>query len=363
MEDERLYDSGEKENTTGTAKCPGCGAELEFDPESSSLKCPFCGYSEKVDLKNDCKENDLEKLFEDASNSWGSETHVFICNNCGAKEILNKNEIAKNCSYCGTTNVIEKEEISGLKPDSVVPFKIAHDNAVELVKKWAKKKFYAPRKFKKEMKPEDISGSYSPCFTFDINTRSFYSGKLGKHYTQSVTRNGKTTTVTKTRYFYIKGTIDKFFDDITIHASDRLSQKNLNKLKGFDTNRAERYKDTFLHGFTAQAADRGGKDCFNDAKKIMNIEIRKAILRRYTYDTIEYLDIKTNTSDETYKYCLLPIWFGHYTYKNVLYNFFVNGENGTVTGKTPKSALKIILTIGVIALIIGFFILLAYLGE
>ena len=62
----------------------------------------------------------------------------------------------------------------------------------------------------------------------------------------------------------------------------------------------------------------------------------------------------------TYKYLLLPIYVGHFSFRQKLYNFFVNGQNGKVTGKTPLSPIRVGLLVllglaaaaGIVALII-----------
>ena len=179
-----------QENETEIAKCPACGAKMEFDPKSQKLLCPYCGTD--VEIKaNDSQELDFLNMLNSSKNTWGNETHVFRCNNCGAKEVVSKHEIAKECPFCGTTNIVSTEELSGLKPNGIVPFQITKETAVDLATKWARKRFFAPSAFKKSAKPEKVKGTYSPAFTFDAQTKSSYYGRLGRYYYRTVMRNGK----------------------------------------------------------------------------------------------------------------------------------------------------------------------------
>ena len=59
-----------------------------------------------------------------------------------------------------------------------------------------------------------------------------------------------------------------------------------------------------------------------------------------------------------YKYILIPLYVGHCNWKTKLYNFFVNGFNGKVTGKAPVSPLKVgaLVLLG-IAVIVGIVLL------
>ena len=94
----------------------------------------------------------------------------------------------------------------------------------------------------------------------------------------------------------------------------------------------------------------------------MRLSIESSILKKYDYDVKYSLNVSTKFSNEQYKYVLVPIYVGHYKYKNKLYNFFVNGENGKVAGKTPVSAGKVCLTIFIVLLVLGLIVLLYYLA-
>lgn len=354
----QINEGAVQENTTETAQCPACGAKMVFDPEKQKLLCPYCGSLEDIDMSRLSQELDFGILLANPQNNWGSEAHVFRCNNCGAKEVLSKNEIAKDCPFCGTTNVVVTDELPGLKPNAIVPFEISKDKATEIATKWARKKFFAPTAFKKSAKPEKIKGTYSPAFTFDTETNSTYVGRLGKYYYRTVRRNGKSVRVREIRYFMVSGNYGIKFDDILVRASEQISQKDLDNMRPFDTNASKEYSTDFLHGYVAQSNDKAGQECWTEAQKVAKSEIRSRILRKYSYDVVDYLNVSTAFSNVTYKYILLPIYVGHCNWKEKVYNFFVNGKNGKVTGKTPVSPLKVSLLVLLgLAVVAGIFLL------
>ena len=93
----------------------------------------------------------------------------------------------------------------------------------------------------------------------------------------------------------------------------------------------------------------------------MHNRIEREILKKYDYDIKVSLNIDTKYFNEQYKYILVPIYVGHYNYKKKLYNFYVNGYNGRIGGKTPVSKLKVTFTILIILLfIIGGLLLVMY---
>ncbi len=345
------------EKNTDTAKCPACGAEMVFSPEKQRLACPYCGGTQEVDFTQKSSELAFTELLRARGNEWGEETHVFRCNNCGAKEVLENTDIAKECPFCGTTNVTKIEELSGLRPNGVIPFAVDVKTATANVIAWAKRKLFAPRAFKQSVKPEKIKGTYVPAFTFDTQTFTSYTGRLGKYYTRTVRRGGKKKIYRELRYFFVSGTLNASFDDVLVQAGKRVSQRDIDRISPFPTNESNEYSSEFLHGYVAQSNEKSGEECWEEAKEVIFAEIRAKILAKYDYDVVDNLTPHTSYSDVTFKYVLLPLYVGHCNWKTKLYNFFVNGKNGRVTGKVPLSPVKITLAVLLGVLVAGGVIL------
>jgi hypothetical protein len=87
------------------------------------------------------------------------------------------------------------------------------------------------------------------------------------------------------------------------------------------------------------------------------------ILDQYAHDRVAYLNVSTTHENLTYKYVMLPVYVGNFNYKQKLFNFFVNGSTGRVNGKTPKSALKIALTVLFIVAIVAGIVLFIMNGQ
>lgn len=354
--------NAEKTDTLIT-KCPQCGGNMIYDPDSTGLKCEYCGYIVQKSLENFSEEIDLNKLFDDRHDEWGSETHVFRCTNCGATEILARNEISKKCSFCGTSNVVETEEVSGLKPTAVMPFIIDRDQACQKVIVWAKKKWLAPRAFKRSVHPEETFGNFYPAFTFDSATQSSYKGRLGEYYYVTVRVNGKTVRKRKIKWFDVSGEHSTGFDDLLVQAIADTKAKYINKLQPYDTNHSQEYSPDFLQGYSATQYSKDGKQCWAEAKSLMEKVIRQQILAKYHHDCVQYLNVSTRYSNCTFKYVLLPVYIGHCQYTKKIYNYFVNGQTGKVTGKTPISPVKVGIIVLVVLAAIAMVLLFLYLNE
>ncbi len=361
-EKEKSGDEQTAERTyTEIVKCAGCGANMVFHPETQSLICPHCGSKKEFAEYKQAKELELlGGLVKDDKWSGDKET-VFMCENCGANVVLAKGETATDCPFCGTSHVKKKEELSGIKPNAVVPFIFGSDVAATYAKKWAKSKIFAPRGFKKNLVSESIKGVYTPCFTFDSHTSSSYDGRIGTTHTRTVCSGKDKRVETYVVWRNIRGTEYLNFDDVLTTAGSKFDQKKLDKISPYATNAACSFKEEYLLGFMAYHYDRPIEYCWECAKLSMDKKIRKEILSHYVYDEFGYLNVSTTHEEVTYKYVMLPVYVGNFRHKKKVYNYYVNGTTGKTWGKSPKSLWKILGTIFASAAVIGLiYLLLTY---
>lgn len=237
------------ENTdVSVIKCPGCGADMVFDPAAGALSCPYCGGTKGIEKRINAKRDFLLERGEGEVEEGSSE---YECPNCGAAVVLENFATTEECPYCGATNIVKKERLQGLKPDSILPFTVTRDSAFACGKKWLKRKIFAPTKLKKNFKVEQFKGIYEPSFVFASDTFSSYDGKLGEDYYVTVRRGKNTVTERRTRWFFVSGGYNKSFDGIVIEAASSLEQSQMNKLLPYDLGSAEQYKREYLAASTA----------------------------------------------------------------------------------------------------------------
>lgn len=328
-----------------SVKCTGCGSNMVFEPESKTLKCPHCGSQKSFGQTSIAQEIDLVSGLKGNSQWAESDAVAFSCDSCGAKVVLSSGETATSCPFCGTAHVRRVEDLAGVKPNAVIPFSFGYEQAISLSKAWAKKRLYAPREFKKNVSADNVKGVYAPCFTFDSATSSYYEGMIGQTRTRTVGSGKNRRTETYVVWRNIRGTFNYAFDDVLITAGTKLGQSELNRIAPFDTNNSINYQEKCLLGFMAYHYDVELESCWTNAKSIIDSRLRSLILGQYVYDKVSYLNVSTSHSGVTYKYVMLPVYVGNYSFKKKLYNFYVNGCTGKVFGKTPKSIFKIALTV------------------
>lgn len=343
--------------------CPNCGAEAVFDPKTQMLVCPYCNtQTEVAENQTTTYERNIDILFSE-SKVW-TDAETIQCENCGAKETISKGQIATHCPFCGTTNIVKTTDIVGMTPHGVCPFVYNVDDAAKFAKAWARKKAFAPNKFKKSAEPKSISGLYSPAFTFDCSTNTHYKGVLGKTHTRMVRgSDGKMHSEHYTVYFDISGNHSAIHDDVLIHATGNIPNVMLEGLGKYPTESAATYSEKYLAGYPASSYSKDGNQAWSEGKLKIDNTIKQQILKNYTYDKVSSFKADTKYNNRSFKYLLLPVFVGHHKYKQKLYNFYVNGSTGKVSGKAPVSWIKVLLAILGGAALIGAIIALALLGN
>ena len=360
LKTETLMNADQKE--TDLYKCPSCGNDMKFSPETQTLRCDHCGTERTFEKDEFLIERNLQEMLS-INDSWSKEAIVFRCDNCGAKEVLNRSEIAVRCPYCGATNIVETDELSGHKPDGVLPFSVSKDGALEKFRAWVKKRFFVPKKCKKNLDVEGVRGVYSPCWTFDTHAVSTYEGRVGKYYTVTVGSGKNRRTERRIRWYYISGEIERRFDDILISAGPKANETPVAKVSPFDTNNATVYTNEFLAGFSANHYEKGVDDAWREAESIISEQLKRDIKSKHNADVVDYIKQRIKHCSPSCKYVLLPIWVGAMGYRKNTYNFYVNGNTGKVWGKMPVSPLRVGLVVVLsLAVVVGLMLLFHYYG-
>lgn len=331
-------------------KCPDCGGVMDFNPTTGGLRCPYCDHEEAIPSDSakpqKAEEMDYFAAEKTANCDWGVEKKTVLCKSCGAESIYDSLQIASECPFCGSNQVMEASSLETMAPGGVVPFRITDKDAADLFLKWIRKKWFCPKVAKESAKPKKFLGSYLPYWTFDTDTTSEYSAKYGKdrHVRD---KEGKTKIITD--WYNTSGTYQERINDELIIASSTHDASILQGLEPFDTENNKAYKPEYVAGFAAQRYSVGLKQAWETAKqkilgKLQN-NISDKVRHEKNADHVTNVSVSTTYRNITFKYLLLPIWAAHYKYKDKIYHFMVNGQTGKVSGKTPISVWKVLLTI------------------
>ena len=344
--------------------CRQCGAELTWDPGSSSVACQYCGHSNPIpEADGEVEELDfhtyLDKLQQEGDASAQTEQVASVhCDGCGADVEPPEDQTAFDCPFCGGALSTREQSQRLIKPKSLLPFQVDADRAQQLFRGWIKKLWFAPNKLKKYARsPQKLHGVYVPYWTYDTRTTTTYTGRRGEHYyvTRTVTVNGKKRTrrERRTRWYPASGVVFNDFDDVLVLAAHSLPADKVEKLEPWDLDNLTPYDARYTAGFQAQRYQVDLPEGFERAKQLVRGDIDRAIERDIGGDEQRILSRNTRYDDVRFKHVLLPVWISAYRFKDRVYRFVVNGRTGEVQGERPWSAWKIALAVlGALAVIL-----------
>jgi ribosomal protein S27E len=347
--------------------CPGCGSTLEFDPQVGQLKCPYCGREEVIPQSAEqVEERSYEAYLNNSHTQLAALSNTALeaeCPGCKAQITFEPPNVAGQCPFCNTSIVAQSRSASPVVvPEAVLPFTVSQKTARSGIQKWLSSRWFAPNGLKKLAQQEGIQGVYLPFWTYDCNTVSHYTGERGTHYyvTETYTETnseGKTETKTRqvqrTRWRSHSGRVDHFFDDILIPGSQSVNTQRLEALEPWDLSKLMPYDASYLSGFKAQRYQVNLKQGFELAKGKMEEPIRCDIRRDIGGDEQRIHSVSTSYNAITFKHLLLPVWISAYRFNNKQYQVMVNAQTGEVLGDRPYSVWKISATVLAVLATIG----------
>ncbi|MEM7723882.1 MAG: TFIIB-type zinc finger domain-containing protein [Pseudomonadota bacterium] len=336
--------------------CDNCGADMRFDPGEDRLICDHCGNTAPMEQLDGPWGGDASAHVElDYNTAIAAklpaedmeETRVSQCPSCGAQVEFDPDTHAKECPFCATPVVTDTGTHRHIKPKGLIPFQLDERAAKDKMNGWLGRLWFAPNGLQENAKKgRRLEGIYVPYWTYDADTATRYRGQRGNAY--YVTRkgsDGKTRRERKIRWRPAAGRVTRFFDDILILASRSLPKRFTDRLAPWDLTQLDSYRPEFLSGFRAEGYTVELDEGLEEAKQIMERQIRKDIRRDIGGDEQRISSMDTRISDVTFKHLLLPVWVAAYKYRGKSYRFVVNGQTGKVQGERPWSAIKIALAI------------------
>jgi DNA-directed RNA polymerase subunit RPC12/RpoP len=354
--------------------CLKCGAKVEFDPRSRTLKCPYCGAEQTIEEGDgEVLERDFEEYASKVAGKGagiGELKSQVRCPGCGAVVLVEDRLATDECPFCGTHIENKPERVEGMiAPESVIPFGVDLRAARESFSKWLEGLWFAPTELKKLANLGQLTGVYIPYWTYDAMTYTRYHGMRGDNYTDTETYTErdaqgntvtKTRTVIRTRWTPVSGEVQHFFDDVLVCGSKSVPYHLVRGMEPWELHELEPFQAEFLAGMKTERYAVDLKDGLVVAKQLMEPVITSLIRRDIGGDQQMISGKHTNYLGVTFKHCLLPVWVAHYRYREKLFQILINGRTGKVSGERPWSWWKIIRLIAIVALVVGFIIALVW---
>lgn len=343
-------------------KCPNCGGDLRFDPETQKYKCEYCistfTQAELEAANPQARQADGQPAPEkmrpaggraqdaagagaDAGSDAGAgKAVVYSCPSCGAEIVTDATTAASFCYYCHNPVVLQGNLSGEFEPDLVIPFAYSRKQAVDIFLKYVRGKKFVPRNFFSEEQIEKISGVYFPFWEYSCTADGEWRGRGDRI---NVFRRGASE-VTRTEVYEVERTGELMFDNITHGALKKMNRQLVEAVQPFQLEKAQKFSMGYLSGFLAEKRDvesstladglRGEVD--RHAQGMMRASVGG-------YSVVQEKSHEVRMRAEEWKYLLLPVWV--LTYKGAddkLYYYAMNGQTGRVSGVLPIDKKRVI---------------------
>ena len=332
--------------STITIKCPTCGGNLAFDPESQKLRCPYCGsVFTQEELGVTPEDEAPAEAVEAAPADDGVAYAEYHCRNCGAEVITTETTAASLCYYCHSPVVMSDRLSGAFKPDGVIPFSHDRAEAQRLFQSFLQKKRFVDRRFFDSAQLETLSGVYYPAWYGDFEGEASFDGTG----TQVSTTTRGHYIITTTRYYQVlrEGTIR--FRNLFRKALKKSSRELLDGIQPFDFAGMKDYTPAYLSGYLAEMRDVEADEVLPEMRREIEQYGQRMIQEKRSMNTLKG-KASWQLQSEKMRYVLLPAWI--LTYKGAgdqIYYYMMNGQNGRTCGKLPINRGKLLAT----ALIVG----------
>jgi hypothetical protein len=346
--------------------CAACGAQAEWNPSKQLLVCPFCGTSTPFTLDQESGalvENDLAKALRelpDEARGWLAEKRTVQCQSCKAVSVFDPERVGQNCQFCGSPSLVDYKEIKApIRPQGLLPFKVAESQVREQIRRWYASKWLAPGKLKNRALVDRVRGVYIPYWTFDAKAVCPWEAEAGHYYYTTETyrdNQGRTQTrqVQHVRWEPASGLVEHFFDDEPVPGTQGVSHVLLRQVEPFATAELVPYDTAFLSGFIVEHYQVVLVEAAQASQDVMVDKLRQMCAAQIPGDTYRNLEIHPTFSGRTFKHILVPVWLLSYLYGTRMFQVVVNAYSGRMAGQYPKSPWKIAFL--VLLAIIAFFI-------
>lgn len=326
-------------------KCPACTGPLHFVGSSGKLECDYCGSSfdvaeiEAIYAEKEKKAAEAMALKQwdtsELGGQWGEEAEgmkAYNCPSCGAELVCDASTAATSCPYCGNPTVVPGQFSGALKPDYVIPFRLDKAEALSILKKHYRKKFFLPREFKEKNTVEKIQGIYVPFWLFDgaaEGTVEFHGENI------RVKKQGNEEITTTDHYNVIRGG-SLSFEKIPVDASTKMPDDYMDTLEPYDYNELKAFSTAYLPGFLADKYDVSVEEGMPRADMRCQKSFEQELEAKVTgYDRVYPVRKNVKLNKGKVHYALLPVWLLNVNWQDKSYLFAINGQSGKIVGEVP----------------------------
>ena len=317
--------------------CPACGAQAEWNPGKQKLVCPFCGTESpyQVTATGEIEELDLVRALREMpedQRGWQTEKRTVQCRSCKAVSVFDPERVGQRCEFCGSPEIVDYEEIKApIRPQSLLPFRVAEPAVREQIRRWYKSKWLAPgiaqvtragrhrpRRLHSILDLRragrvPVGSRRGPLLLHDRDL----SRQQGEHADAPGAARPLGARLGRRRALLRRRAGSRDAGDLACAAASRSSR--FRRRSWWPTTRS------YLSGFVVEHYQIVLLDAATASEESMHQKLEEMCAAQVPGDTHRNLEIHPTFSSRTFKHILVPVWLLTYTYGARIFHVLVNG--------------------------------------
>lgn len=324
-------------------KCPNCGGELVFDPETQKYKCGYClsEFTAAEAEQANPKAQEASSGAKAQKETEDSGAVAYVCPNCGAELLTDGTTAATFCFYCHSPVVLSGRVSGKYLPEKILPFAISREEAVSRFLKDVKKKIFIPKDFYSKAQIEKVSGVYFPYW--------LYGGSFDADYRARGTRTrvwrAGDMEYTETSIFDVERGGQVELEGLAHNALQKADRDLIESVQPYGIDELQPFSMGYLSGFLAEKRDME-RDVFENEMRTQRDQMIENELRATAgdYMSLTGADLNVHVNREQWSYVMLPVWTVTYRGKDQkIYYYAMNGQSGKISGDFPVADGKLLL--------------------
>jgi len=294
-------------------KCSVCGALLDEE----DLFCANCG-------------TEAPKMEQPTTTTRSFDSkYNFECQGCGASMSYDASAQTLRCPFCGSTKLNEQKDAKTLEPEFVVPFVLSESEALARLREWLGRGFWRPGDLAREAIVTKFTQVYVPFWVF--------AAKVFTYWTADTSR---TPSGAMASWYPLFGENGSDYTGVLVGASSVLTPTETSAICPFDLAAAVPPAQVDLANVVYEQFRVQRKYARPLAQSALE-DLERQACTTHVPGNCRNMKVNVRVQDLTSQPALLPVWICAYRYRDRLFRFLVNGQNGQCTGTAPTSGKKI----------------------
>ncbi|GAA4423824.1 hypothetical protein [Bremerella cremea] len=302
-------------------KCHVCGGLIDEE----DLFCGNCG-------------TEAPHRQQDNTPTSTLSTHSFSCTGCGAAMSYSAEAEALRCPFCGSTRLEKGVDHKVIAPSKVLPFKITEAESQQILREAIGKGFWRPPDLSEKAVIKNMVPVYVPYWVFSADVATNWTADTSQ-----------TPFGASGDWYPLAGEHSNQYSGVLVGASGVLTPNETSQLCPFDMSQTVTPDQVDLDRYTVEQFNVARKYARPMARSALESLERSSVDAAYVPPRSRNVQVNLRIQNMASEPMLLPIWIMAYQYKDVVYRFLVNGQNGRSTGHGPVSYHRLYVILGTVA--------------